>query len=673
VQLPRWPSLTIRATVLLAITAAVLLPTLVLLHLEQRLTRAANEPLIAQNRHAVLLVAAGALTEPLWTLDSAAVDRITANLVKEPAVLGLTLTERRPLVAPRVANRPGAAANQAVALSTPILREGELLGTLEVRFDARQIDHVIAERQLATIVLAVLQVAITSLVLLGVLYRRLIGPIERLKGQASAMASRDTVVPVRWSRHDELGQLGKHLNRVHNQIGALFRQLERQHADMAQIAMHDALTGLPNRAQFQSQLAQAIDAARASQHKVALLFIDLDRFKSINDTMGHSAGDVLLQSLASRLRNCLGEHDVLCRYSGDEFVVLLREANRWDDVAATADRLLKAVEVPVFVKFRDLHTTDSIGIALFPQDADNAEDLVRNADTAMYQAKHLGRARVSFFRAEFNSQLHASLQLEQELKVALAEDQFVLHYQPQVSATTGQLVGCEALIRWQHPERGLVPPMQFIGVAEQCGLIGDLGAWTIRHACAQIQRWKRDGVPFVSVAVNVSALEFRQHRLVDTLTQAMIDYDIQPHELELEITESVLMTDTDTTQRIVDDLHQLNLRLAVDDFGTGYSSLAYLKRLRPSKIKIDRSFVRDLPDDDDDRVLVRAVVQLASAMGLKVVAEGVETPAQQAFLCETGCDVLQGYLISRPQPSEGFAAFALGHQHKLPEVEATPA
>jgi len=308
----------------------------------------------------------------------------------------------------------------------------------------------------------------------------------------------------------------------------------------------------------------------------------------------------------------------------------------------------------------------SIGVAIYPDDAADPETLVRHADTAMYAAKHLGRARVSFYRAEFNAQLQATLQLERELRHALAQDEFVLHYQPQVDAGSGELLGCEALIRWQHPQQGLVPPLQFIGAAEHCGLISELGAWTIRSACAQIARWKAAGLAFGCVAVNVSALEFRNHRLIDTLTRAMADFGVQPHELEIELTESVLMTDTQTTQRIVERLHGLGLPLAVDDFGTGYSSLAYLKHLRPSKIKIDRSFIADLPGDEDDRVLVQAIVQLARALGIRVVAEGVETAAQRDFLHRIGCGTLQGYLISRPQPAAGFEAFA----HRQARAEA---
>ena len=668
----RWPMLSIRSTVLLAIGLAVLAPTLALWHLEQRLTRTAHEPLIAQNRQAVLFMSAAALVEPLWTLDEKRTIEAVRRLLAEPSVNSLRLTEGRPLAAPIVLAQPGATPGRGVLLKTPISREGELLGELEIWFDPDQIERVLADRRGATIKLAALQVVLGVLVLLTVLYRRLLAPIQQLKRQASEIASREDVESIRWDRRDELGQLGAHLNDVHAQIDGLFEQLEAQKAELEKLALHDTLTGLPNRTLFRELTRSAVAAAQRDGARLALLFIDLDRFKAVNDTLGHAAGDALLIAVSHRLRDAVRASDVVCRHSGDEFTVLLRDASQWDEVAATAERLLKELERPVRIGSGEVGVSASIGVALFPDDATDHETLVSYADTAMYVAKNLGRARCSFFRTEFNNQIQASLQMEHELRQALTHDEFVLHYQPQVDATSGQLLGCEALIRWQHPQRGMVPPLDFIGAAERCGLISDVGAWAIRAACAQIARWKVAGVHFGSVAVNISALEFRNHRLVDTLTRAMAEFGVQPHELEIELTESVLMTDTGTTQMIVERLHALGLQLAVDDFGTGYSSLAYLKHLRPAKIKIDRSFVRDLPGDDDDRVLVQAIVQLAAALGIQVVAEGVETEAQRAFLRRVGCGLLQGFLISRPQPAAEFERFAQGmtrgRTHSLPAL-----
>ena len=650
--------LSIRSTVLLGIGIAVLAPTVALWHIEQRLTRAAQEPLIEQSRQAVLVMTATALVKPLWTLDEKASRRVVQQALEESSVLALRLTETKPLATPMVLTKPGTTLGEGVALKLPISHEGEVLGELEIWFDPAQIDRLLADRRSANIQLAALQVLLSVGVLLAVLYRRLLAPIQRLKRQASEIALRAEFAPVKWSRRDELGQLGVHLNDVHAQIDGLFSQLEAQKAELEKVALHDPLTGLPNRALFRELTRSAVASAQRDGGRLALLFIDLDRFKAVNDTWGHAAGDALLVAVAQRLRSGVRAADVVCRHSGDEFTILLRDASDWSEVAATADRLLKELERLVPLSTGNVGVSASIGVALFPDDADDHETLVRHADTAMYAAKNLGRARCSFYRSEFNAHLQASLQLEQELRHALAHEEFVLYYQPQVDAVTGALLGCEALIRWQHPVRGMVPPLEFIGAAEQCGLIADIGAWAIRTACAQIARWKQAGLPFGSVAVNISALEFRNHRLVDTLTRAMADFEVQPHELEIELTEGVLMTDTDTTRLIVERLHDLGLPLAVDDFGTGYSSLAYLKHLRPSKIKIDRSFVRDLPGDDDDRVLVQAIVQLATALGIRVVAEGVETAAQRDFLQGIGCGLLQGYFIGRPTPAPAFEAFA---------------
>ena len=667
----RLPVLSIRSTVLLGIAMAVLAPTITLWHLDERLTRAAQEPLIAQNRQAVLVMTSASLVEPMWTLDEEKTRQIAQKVLEEASVLSLRLTEGRPLSVPTVLARQGSELGQGVALKTTISREGENLGELEIWFDPDQIERALADRRSATILLAALQVLLSVVVLLAVLYRRLLVPIGQLKRQASDIASRADVGPIAWDRRDELGELGEHLNEVHVHIDQLFDQLEEQKAELEKVALHDPLTGLANRALFGELTRAAVAAAQRDGGRLALLFIDLDRFKAVNDTLGHAAGDSLLVALAERLRGAMRASDVVCRHSGDEFTVLLRDVNHWDEVASTADRLLQEIEKPVYIGSRLAGVSASIGVALFPDDASDHETLVSHADTAMYVAKSLGRGRCSFFRAEFNTQLLANLQLEQEMRQALERDEFVLFYQPQVDAGTGVLSGCEALIRWRHPVRGLVPPLEFIPAAEQCGLISEIGAWTIRTACAQIARWKRSGISFGSVAVNVSALEFRSHRLLDTLTSAMADFGVQPHELEIELTETVLMTDTDTSQVIVERLHALGLPLAVDDFGTGYSSLAYLKRLHPAKIKIDRSFVRDLPDDGDDRVLVQAIVQLAAAMGIQVVAEGAAPQAQRAFLHRIGCGLLQGYLISRPQEVDGFDRFvrqrALERNAVLPE------
>ena len=667
-----WPRLSLRATVALTIAAAVLLPTLVFWQLDQRLTRDSYAPLIEEKRRALLLMTASALAEPIWTIDRRVVRATAEQVLSDSSVLRLRLVEKR-------SNAPALDLIGRTEIDEaspqfrwPIQREGIVLGELTIWFDGHQLERLLSERSRAAMWLAGLQILFSLALLWPVMLSRLLRPIERLKSQASAIVSHASAPPVLWHREDELGELGQHLSAVSLQISALFEQAEARKAELLKIALHDALTGLPNRRLFAELTQAAVAACQRDGGRLALLFIDVDRFKSINDSHGHAAGDQVLQALANRLRAVVRQADVVCRHSGDEFTMLLRNVDSLEEVAAMADRLLKEAEAPVRVDERELAISVSIGIALYPDDAPNHEALVGHADTAMYAAKQLGRARCSFYRAEFNSRLQAQTETTQSLLRALRDGEFRLHYQPLVQAVDGRLVGCEALLRWQHPERGLVHPEDFIGAAEHCGLINELGAFTINTACAQIGRWKAAGLSFGTVAVNVSALEFRHHRLIDTVTQALAEHGVAPHELELELTESVLMTDTDSTRRIVERLQALGLRMSVDDFGTGYSSLAYLKRLRPSKIKIDRAFVRDLPDDADDRVLVPVIVQLAHSLGISVVAEGVETEGQQHFLQRCGCDLLQGYRISKALPAELYELQLQRNSLQRPMAGGTP-
>ena len=520
--------------------------------------------------------------------------------------------------------------------------------------------------------LVVAQLLLTGGIVLAVLYVRISTPVERLKRQASAMAWRDNAPPVEWRRRDELGQLGSHLNEVRERLETLFGRLEQQKQQLESLAMYDQLTQLPNRGLFTELCRAALQSAQRDGTRLALLFIDLDRFKTINDSMGHSVGDQLLQAMARRLRDVLRESDVVCRLGGDEFLVLLRDAGQWDEIAATIERILVAVEQPMPLASHPIQVSASVGVALYPDDAQDYETLARHADIAMYQAKGLGRARFSFYHADLNNRLQANVALAQELARAIRGNELVLYYQPQIEAKSGRLTGAEALIRWQHPERGLLAPAAFIGVAEECGLIGDLGAWTVNEACRQIAQWRGAELAFGHVAVNISALEFRQHRLIDVFSQAMSRHGVDPSELEIEITESVLMSDTETTHSIISRLRALGLRLVIDDFGTGYSSLAYLKHLRPAKLKIDRAFVRDIDRDADDRALTSAIIGLARALDIPVVAEGVETDTQMRYIVEDGGNLVQGYLLGAPMTAEALEATYL-HREPLDARVSEPA
>ncbi|RZS58129.1 putative bifunctional diguanylate cyclase/phosphodiesterase [Sphaerotilus mobilis] len=656
-------TLSIRTTLVLAVLVAVIAPLAIWLTVQQNLFRSAFQPLVVENRQAQLNLAVSALVEPLWTLNETGITAVLDRTVAQPGVLSLRLEETRPTddshlvvhqrvradLPPGTVPPPG-----AVCLQAPVLREGQSLGELQVCYDPDQLDRAMASRRWELFKLAALQAAMAALLVMGVLYHRLIRPLDRLKAQASRIALRGEEATMSWRHMDEIGELGEHLNDVHRQLHTLFGQIERQQQALEKLALHDHLTGLPNRLLFRELAQAACATALRDGHALAVLFIDLDRFKVVNDTLGHSAGDALLKTIAQRLSSSVRASDAVCRHSGDEFLLLLQDYGSLEQLMQTVERIQREVARPMMLEGREAHVTASIGIALLPDDAREPDELVRHADLAMYEAKKAGSNGHGFYRAELNQRVQAQMEVERELREALARDEFELHFQPQIGAARGELLGCEALIRWRHPQRGLVPPLSFIPAAEQAGLIGEIGVWVVRAACAQIARWKAEGLAFGCVAVNLSANEFRDSALVDTVRDAMQQHGVRPDEFEIEITETVLMTEA-AALRIVADLQALGISIAVDDFGTGYSSLAYLKRLRPRTIKIDRGFLKDLPEDEEDRVVVEAIVGIAQALGIEVVAEGVETEAQRDYLCGAGCHILQGYLIARPADAQQYA------------------
>ena len=420
-------------------------------------------------------------------------------------------------------------------------------------------------------------------------------------------------------------------------------------AHIAYLAHFDVLTGLPNRTQFNGRAQAELAAASRYGDLLALLFLDLDQFKAVNDSLGHQAGDQLLKVASDRLSLCLRKHDFIARLGGDEFVILLPRLLHQEDAAQVARKLLKQLQHPVDIDGNELTISVSIGIALYPADGNDLGTLLKHADMAMYGAKERGRNNFHFFESEMDLRARERLMLENSLRRAIDRDELLLHYQPQVSAD-GHPLGCEALVRWQHPELGMLPPIQFIGIAEACGLIVPLGEWVLRTACRQQATWAAAGYT-MTVAVNISALQFRQPDFADTVRRILDETGANPAMIELELTESALML---PTPDLLDRMHRLRewgLPLALDDFGTGYSSLSYLKRLPIHRLKLDRSFVTDLPENQEDAAIASATLSLARNLGMEVVAEGVETEAQQAFLRQRGCAVLQGYLFSRPLPA----------------------
>ena len=424
---------------------------------------------------------------------------------------------------------------------------------------------------------------------------------------------------------------------------------------MAHSAEHDFLTGLPNRMLLNDRISQAIALAMRHKKSVAVLFLDLDGFKHINDSLGHPTGDKLLQSIAACLVKCIRGSDSVSRQGGDEFVVLLLEIDRAEDAAITARRMLEAVAKSHFVDQHDLHVTASIGISIYPTDGLDADTLIKNADTAMYQAKENGRRSFQFFKPAMNVRAVERQSLEEGLRRALERHEFVVYYQPKVDLMTGAISGAEALLRWTHPTRGAIPPAQFIPVAEDSGLILPIGAWVLRQACAQARAWLDAGLPAIAMAVNVSAVEFREQGFLDRLFAIIGETGIDPSSLELELTESVLMKHTSSTANMLQTLRERGIRVAVDDFGTGYSSLSYLRKFPVDAVKIDQSFIRQISTAGEDTTIIKAVIGMARGLKLRVIAEGVETLEELAFLRAYRCEEAQGYFFSRPVLPQQFA------------------
>ncbi len=421
------------------------------------------------------------------------------------------------------------------------------------------------------------------------------------------------------------------------------------------LAYYDALTGLHNRTFLRQVLAKALASTRRQDQKIAVLFLDLDRFKIINDSLGHSFGDLLLQQVAERLKRCVREEDTVARVGGDEFLIVLAALESVTEATIAADRILNGIAAEFLIEDQRLNVTCSIGVSIFPEHGMDGETLIKNADAAMYCAKEKGRNTFQFFTEDMNIQVVERLTLENSLRLALERKELFLVYQPQMEIASGMIVGVEALLRWQHPERGLVPPDKFIRVAESSGLIMPIGEWVLREACSQVREWQHAGLLVVPVAVNVSAVQFRQGDFLAVIKKVLSETGLSPEYLELELTESTLLSNVNVIFPMLEELRTMGLKLAIDDFGTGYSSLSYLRQFPVSKLKIDRSFVQDVVLNSDDAAITAAIISMAKGLNLKVIAEGVETGAQMAFLRVHQCDQIQGYYFSRPLTADKVA------------------
>ena len=460
-----------------------------------------------------------------------------------------------------------------------------------------------------------------------------------IKHDKSEVAIEDSISPI----HNLQGK----------QTGAVivFHDVSKTHAlaqEMTYLAQHDFLTDLPNRLLINDRISQSILMASRTNNSIANLFLDLDNFKHINDSLGHAAGDKLLQSVSNRISQCVRSSDTVSRQGGDEFVILLEDCNEDYEAALIADKILSDLSLPHQVGNSLLHVTTSIGISVYPADGKDAETLIKNADTAMYSAKNKGRNNYQFFRSEMNAHAYERLLIEASLRVAIEKHEFELHYQPKVSLETGLLTGAEALLRWNHPEWGVVMPSRFISIAEDCGLIVPIGHWVLLEACRQFKAWIDDGLTPGSIAVNISAVEFNHKSFVTDVNKILSDTQLMAHCLQLEITESVLMKDAQASTDILLTLKDIGIQLAVDDFGTGYSSLSYLQQFPIDVLKIDQSFVRELSIESQSGFIVNAIISMAKSLNLKVVAEGVETDQQLDFLRNLNCEEGQGYIFSKP-------------------------
>ena len=439
----------------------------------------------------------------------------------------------------------------------------------------------------------------------------------------------------------------------------LSEKVKLANEQLKHLVQHDVLTDLPNRIMLQDRLSQAIELAHRQGRQLAVMFMDLDQFKNINDSLGHAVGDQLLQSVAQRLKACVRHSDTVSRQGGDEFVLLLPFIGHPEDAALSAQKMLAALAEPHHLRQHDLHASASIGISVYPDDGQDAETLIKNADAAMYNAKENGRNTYSFFRQSMNDRAVWRQSTEASLRSALERQEFVLHYQPKINFQSGAIVGVEALIRWQHPELGLLAPAQFVSIAEDCGLILPIDRWVLREACQQARIWLQMGLSPITIAVNMSAAEFSAKDFLENIRTTLDDTGLEPRYLQLELTESILMRDPKSADTVLHALADMGVKLAIDDFGTGYSSLTYLKQFPIDILKIDQSFVRHMTSNSDDAIIVRTVISMGNSLKKLIIAEGVETQEQYELLRAQHCDEGQGFYFCPPQGSEALTSLLM--------------
>ncbi|RCS58278.1 putative bifunctional diguanylate cyclase/phosphodiesterase [Parvibium lacunae] len=658
----------IQQTLYLLAILGVLLPALVVFPmLMQRLQHeaTAQQNQINATRMNQLLPA---LRVNLWNLNRAGVIQATQLALQDPGVIQIRVyTQQSALPYHSVGKTTPAGSGPLLEVSQDIIERGEKLGHVVLLVQRGLANSLWYELTYWGMPLVVVQLILTvSLVSLG-LHWRVLHPLHRLSNQAQRIGNLDLLERPNWLPYDAFGRLGIRLNAMSEKLQGLFAEVTERKRAMEFLALFDPLTGLPNRTMLRELSQASIAEAARSGRRFAVLFIDLDGFKHVNDSLGHSVGDELLRQVAARLRVALRNADRVGRQGGDEFIVVSGEIRNWDEATYIAERIIDAVGQPYELAGQPVHVTPSIGVTIFPDDGEDYDTLVKNADAAMYKAKERGKNAFQFFTADMNQSAHETLKIESQLLHALERKQFMLYYQPIIEVASGRCVALEALLRWKHPELGLLSPTNFMHVAEERGLIMPIGNWVIAEACRQMADWRDKGRTLVPLAVNVSLVQFRMQQLAHTIHEAILRHQISPRQFSIEMTESSLMQDVEATIATVEALRGIGISFAVDDFGTGYSSLASLKRFKPNKLKIDRSFVRDIPRDVDDVQMTTAILDLARSLNIEAVAEGVETPEQLEFLRREGCALAQGYHFSPPLPPDDLLAW-LDKNADLPVV-----
>lgn len=613
-----------------------------------------NEGFAALRERGELLssIQADALAVPVWDFDNEQIGSVLDALAQDPDFLAVTMFDA---VGEMIARRGQVgSAEKILKVGQDIVyvqgNERQVLGHLDLELSTSRLDEALLRSVgIRIIALALLLVAVLSSIIIA--FRRITNPLDRLTCVMSQLAAGDhkTIVPD-IERDDEIGAMARAVQVFKN--NAIER--ERAEARMHHMALHDALTDLPNRILFRDRLEQAIANARRHRTFVALVLVDLDWFKDVNDTFGHAAGDQLLKTVAMRLNSMVRASDVVARLGGDEFALVLNDLNRPEYAELVTRKIIAALDQPIDLGESEAHTPASVGITVFPDDGDTPDQLLQNADVALYRAKAMGRSLCCRFDAAMGQQIQTRKSLEQDLRKALTSNQFHLHYQPQLDLASGEIVGFEALLRWHHPERGSVSPAEFIPIAEETGLIVTIGDWVLEQACRQACAWQKDLDRTMTIAVNLSAVQFKSD-IATTMIRLLRRYQLSPKHIELEITERILMRDTDANLTVLRQLSDIGICFSMDDFGTGYASLSYLRRFPFSKIKIDQSFVRDINTNADAAAIVRAVIGLGSSLEMVVTAEGVETEDQLQYLKRAGCTQAQGYFIGKPVPAETIA------------------